>query len=177
MVLLPLTIRVNKWQKVNTSIFPSTNCTDLVPFSTNLGSTLGLNRFTKFIRDCTYLDRQSLGVFIGILLGDANFNGRRGTRNIRISFKQSIINFPYMWQVFTMLSHYCPSVPRFECTKLGDKLHGRLVFETRHYPILNQLHDLFIINKVKVIKPDLFHYLTPLALAHWIMCLALPRSI
>jgi hypothetical protein len=124
----------------------------------------------KFIRDCTYLDRQSLGVFIGILLGDANFNGRRGTRNIRISFKQSIINFPYMWQVFTMLSHYCSSVPRFECSKLGDKLHGRLVFETRHYPILNQLHDLFIINKVKVIKQDLFHYLTPLALAHWIMC-------
>jgi hypothetical protein len=35
------------------------------------------------------------------------------------------------------------------------KIHGRLVFETRSYPILNQLQDLFIVNGIKVIKPKL----------------------
>jgi hypothetical protein len=35
---------------------------------------------------------------------------------------------------------------------------------------LNQLHDLFIESEVKIIKTELFHHLTPLALAHWIMC-------
>jgi len=45
-----------------------------------------------------------------------------------------------------------------------------LVFETRTYPVLNQLQQLFIQNGVKVIKPELYSYLTPIALAHWIMC-------
>lgn len=45
-----------------------------------------------------------------------------------------------------------------------------MVLETRAYPILNRLENLFIINQIKIIKTDLFHYLTPTALAYWIMC-------
>jgi LAGLIDADG DNA endonuclease family len=138
MLLLPVGVKVNKWQKIDISLFLLSHCKKLVPFNTNLDSTLGLPRLTKFIRDCTYINSYCLSVFIGILLGDANFNGRRGSHNIRISFKQSINNFPYLWLVFSTLSHYCPSIPRFEFVKLGNKRHGRLVFETRSYPVLNQ---------------------------------------
>ena len=103
MLLLPVGVKVNKWQKIDIYLFPLSHCTKLVPFNTKLDSTLGLPRLTKFIRDCTYINSYFLSVFIGILLGDANFNGRRGSHNIRISFKQSINNFPYLWLVFSNL--------------------------------------------------------------------------
>ena len=70
-----------------------------MPFNSRLNSTLGLPKITKFIRDCTYLNTESLSIFVGILLGDANFNSSKASKNVRISFKQSIINLPYMFEV------------------------------------------------------------------------------
>ena len=52
-------------------MFLPNNCTAIVPFNGKLDSTLGLPKITKFIRDLTYLNTQSLDVLIGILLGDA----------------------------------------------------------------------------------------------------------
>lgn len=51
-----------------------------------------------------------------------------------------------------------------------------MVFETRSYPVLNQLQELFVENGIKVIKPELFHYLTPVSLAHWIMSDGVEKS-
>jgi len=41
--------------------------------------------------------------------------------------------------------------------------------KTRSYPILNELYNLFIKNNVKIIKEDLFYFLSPKSLAYWIM--------
>ena len=60
-----------------------------------MNSTLGLGKITKFIRDLTYLNNQSLDVLIGILLGDAYIKLSPRNINPRIGFKQSIINFPF----------------------------------------------------------------------------------
>ena len=177
MYILPVLPKINRWHKINNSIFPPTNCTAIVPFNGKLNSTLGLPKITKFIRDCTYLNTECLGIFIGILLGDAYIKKpQKDNQNVRIGFKQSIINLPYMYEVFTKLSHYCNTVPRVEYTTLkiegkNPKIYKLLVLETRCYPVLNILRDLFHDeNGVKVIKPELFHYITPISLAHLIMC-------
>ena len=174
MYLLPYLPIINKWNKIDISIFPhcKSTSTKLVLFNTQLGSTLGLPRFTKYIRDITYLNNECLSIFVGLLLGDANFNYNKSNKKVRISFKQSMINLPFMFEVFSKVSHYCSSLPRYEEVhlKINNKKYGRLVLETRSYSIFNRLENLFIENKIKIIKPDLFHYLTPTALAYWIMC-------
>jgi len=68
--------------------------------------------------------------------------------------------------VFSELSHYCASIPRFEFAKIKDKKYGQLVLETRTYPVFNILYNLFIENNTKSIKYDMFHYLSPIALAY-----------
>lgn len=79
-----------------------------------------------------------------------------------------------MWEVFKDLSHYCASVPRFSFHLLNwkgiKKQYGMITLETRTYPVFNQLYELFISEGIKVIKPELFNYLTPKALAYLIMC-------
>jgi LAGLIDADG endonuclease len=51
MSILPLKPNVNKWNKIDKSIFPHTNSTAITLFNSKLDSTIGLPRITKFIRD------------------------------------------------------------------------------------------------------------------------------
>ena len=165
MFIIPLVPTINKWNKIEISIFPKTNCTAITIFNGKLDNTLSLPRLTKFIKDITYLNIQSLDVFVGILLGDAYLKKGKGKVNVRIGFKQSIINFPFLWLVYTELIHYFSTLPRFEFAKVKGKFYGQLILETRSYPVLNKLYDLFIVNGVKGIKIELFDFLTPRALA------------
>ncbi len=67
---------VNKWNKIHNSIFPLTTCTDLVVWNQpgTLGSTIGILKITKYLRDLTYIPSYLIGVYIGFLLRDANIN-------------------------------------------------------------------------------------------------------
>ena len=56
MYLLPSIPKINRWNKIEVSIFPPTNCGSILLFNGKLKSTLGLPKITKFIRDCTYLN-------------------------------------------------------------------------------------------------------------------------
>ena len=111
---------VNRWNKINNNLFPETNCLAIVPFNKELYSTIGLPRITKYLRDITYLNSTSLDILVGLLLGDAYFKKGANNSNIRIGFKQSIINFPFFWDVFAKLSHFCSSFPRAEIARLKD---------------------------------------------------------
>ena len=71
MFIIPLAPTINKWNKIDKSIFPKTSCTAITVFNGKIDSTLGLPRLTKFIKDLTYLNTNSLDILIGILLGDA----------------------------------------------------------------------------------------------------------
>lgn len=102
-------------------------------------------------------------------MGDAYLKKGNRSVNVRIGFKQSIINFPFLWTVYIELTHYFASLPRLEFAKVKCKVYGQLILETRSYPVLNQLYDLFMVNGIKTIKIDLFHLLSPRALAYWIM--------
>lgn len=48
------------------------------------------------MKNLTYLNTRSLEVLVGILLGDAYLKLCSNNNNVRIAFKQSIINFPFM---------------------------------------------------------------------------------
>lgn len=65
---------IKKWNKINNSIFPPTNCTDIVVWDKTgtLGSTLGLPKIIKYLRDITYIPSYLIGVFVGLILGDAS---------------------------------------------------------------------------------------------------------
>ena len=140
---------------------PKTNCTAITVFNGKLDSTLGLPRLTKFIKDLTYLNTNSLDILIGLILGDAYLKKGNRSVNVRIGFKQSIINFPFLWTVYIELTHYFASLPRLEFAKVKCKVYGQLILETRSYPVLNQLYDLFMVNGIKTIKIDLFDLLSP----------------
>lgn len=171
MAIVPLAPLISPWHKIHKSLYPATDCTALVVFGQpyTLGSTLGLAKITKYIRDITYVPVHLIGVIVGCMLGDANFRVST-TGNVRLILKQSIVNFPVVWTVFMLLSHFCASPPASELSYLNGKRFISLILGTRTYPVFTQLYQLFYQNGVKVISQDLYHYLSPTALAWWIMC-------
>jgi hypothetical protein len=100
-------------------------------------------------------------IFVGCMLGDGYMDARPG-RITKFKLKQSIINFPFLWHAYTFLSSYCAKVPRY----LVDKKSACLNLVTRSYPVLQHVYDLFYVNGVKCINPELIHYLSPRALAY-----------
>ena len=159
------------------------------PYS--LGNNLTNRKITNYIRYSTSMSYYHRSIFIGILLGDAHIRKINSPiNNARIIFKQSIINFPYIWFVFRELCPYCVSYPKLEIAEIGsfqgqrlenNKLAGQrygvisnkyflVVFGTRNYPFLNELYEMFIKNGKKRVPITIFDELTPVALAHWIMC-------
>lgn len=139
--------------------------------SYSLGSCLFNKKITNYIRYNTSMSNYHRSIFIGILLGDGHIR-KIGMfkHNARVVFKQSIVNFPYLWFVFTQLFPYCNSFPKLDISRIGDKIYYHVVFGTRNYPFLNELYEMFISNNKKHVPFDIFHELTPIALAHWIMC-------
>lgn len=171
MAIVPLAPVISRWHKIYNSLYPHTDCTALVVWGQphTLGSTLGIAKITKFIRDITFVPVHNIGVIVGCMLGDANFRVST-TGNVRFILKQSIVNFHVVWAAFVHLVHYCASVPALETSILNGKRFFGIILATRTYPVFTQLYKLFYQNGVKVISPELYHYLSPTALAWWIMC-------
>lgn len=117
-----------------------------------------------------YLSSFHLGVMVGVLLGDAYMRREGDNRNARILFGQSLVNFPYLWFVFTLLSPYCAGLPYLDSSVIKGVRHYNAKFTTRTYTIMNKLYDMFYVEGIKVVPQEIFHLLSPVALAHWISC-------
>lgn len=170
-------IVINRWNKIDKNMFEPTTCTAIVPFDNTLNNTLGLPRFTKFLRDISYIPTYYVSILIGLTLGDAHlgFGLNKNSKpnelsNARFRFKQSMINFPYFWFVWVKLIHFCSLMPSIEMTILEGKKYHSIFFQTRALPVFNILYNLFYTNGIKVIKNDLILFFDPIVLAHWIMC-------
>jgi hypothetical protein len=137
----------------------------------SLGYSLFNIKITNYIRQSTNMPNHHGSLYIGIMLGDATIRKINiPNNNARIIFKQSMVNFSYLWLVFTELFPYCNSYPKFYSSKFKDKYYYRVVIGTRNYPFLNEIYDMFIKNGKKRVPVDIYNELTPIALAHWIMC-------
>jgi len=143
-------------------------CTELVEWGSNLTSGVGNPRLTK-LQASMFAFPPYIGVVIGLILSDAWFIfSSLASKNARLGFKQSLGHFPYFWNVFSILSHYCGSLPHLTSSvRKGVECFG-VQLQTRSLPCFTELHNQFYVNGVKVLPAIIFELLTPVALAHWI---------
>jgi hypothetical protein len=134
-------------------------CKALVPFGSNLSSTVGFPRFTALERKSITIPNNVLPVFIGIVLSDANIS-RSNEGDARLQFKQTIKHIGYFYFVFFKLSHYCSKGPYTTRTFLQKKEHLGLGFTTRTLPCITELYTMFYIDNKKVIPSNLFDLLS-----------------
>lgn len=118
-------------------------------------------------------DKVVYSVIFGSLLGDAHAERINGGVGTRISFQQENIHVSYLLWLHNLLASrgYCNiNIPRMS-TRLGHKgvVRKYLRFHTWTYTSFNFIHDLWYVNKVKIVPPVIKDYFTPLALAVWIM--------
>jgi len=151
---------------LNTIYYEST---DLMVVPDILPSTVHFPRFTKAVSNIIYFTPYIKGVIVGLILSDGWLTiASKSTKNARLGFKQSLGHFEYLWSVFTLLSHYCSSLPHLTTGVRANARFFGLGFFTRCLPCFTDLHSLFYVNGVKIIPENIYDLLTPIALAHWI---------
>lgn len=156
-----------------TSKGESTVCLELTLWNKPLGlsSFNPISKLSAFERNMLKLTPRARSIIIGLILSDG-WMQKRGHWNPRLGFKQSVINFPYIWCVYNELAYLC-SGPLYnsKTIKRGKKFYG-LNFQTRQLECLIEVFNLFYVvvkgKPIKTVKPDLIHYMDYIALAHWI---------
>lgn len=120
-------------------------------------------------------DQDVISVIIGSLLGDCYANNR-SVEGTRLCYRQSIIHKDYLFWLYKFYYDrgYCSNLePRVHTIilKKGDKKteHFRYEFNTFTFRSFNWIHKMFYKKGKKYIHPEIENYLTPLALAIWIM--------
>lgn len=114
-----------------------------------------------------------LSIFCGSLLGDAHAELRPAGNGTRIGFYQEALYSEYLLWLHNLISNlgYCnPVVPKIQ-TRLSTNGVLRYVirFHTYTYTSLNIFYHDWYVNGVKHVPQNIAEYLTPLALAIWIM--------
>src|SRR5688572_27427029 len=107
-----------------------------------------------------------MSILVGLLLSDGCLRFQTGCKNASFKFVQGFIHKEYCWYVFTILAHYCSSLPYVDSCMVGGQLFYALRFETRAYPV-SPYYMPNGIKGVKIIPDIIYDLLTPLALAHW----------
>lgn len=118
-------------------------------------------------------NKQILSILFGSLLGDCQAEYRDKGCGTRFCFYQESSHTAYLIWLHSILSElgYCNSKEPEIKPRLGRKGVVRKVirFKTWTYSNLNWVYDLWYINKIKIVPAIIGDYLTPLALAIWIM--------
>jgi ubiquinol-cytochrome c reductase cytochrome b subunit len=118
-------------------------------------------------------NQEIISIIFGSLLGDAYGEKRSENGGTRISFFQESTHVSYLLWLHNYLSirGYCNTNIPLITTRLGKNgvVRKILRFHTWTYTSFNWIHELFYINNIKVVPYNIAKYLTPLALAVWIM--------
>ena len=114
-----------------------------------------------------------LSILFGGLLGDCSAEYRKNGNGTRFSFYQESSHVTYLIWLHGLLSNlgYCnPNKPEIK-TRLCQKGTVRKVirFKTWTYSSLNWIYDIWYVNNIKIVPSVIGEYLSPLALAIWIM--------
>lgn len=112
-----------------------------------------------------------LSILIGSMLGDCSSEKRNNST--RFSFQQEGSHSDYLLWLHRLIANlgYCSSTIPNLFTRLGKggKLRLILRFKTFSFASFNWIYDGFYPNDVKVVPYFIEQYLSPLALAIWIM--------
>jgi F-type H+-transporting ATPase subunit a len=144
----------------------SKNSTSVVLWGSNLYSTLGL-RFSDKLRNIFALPPYVYSIIVGLILSDGHLQKGKLSKNARLSLNQSIKHVEFAQWMYSILSHYCQSLPYLFTTTIDGKVFTILSIRTRCYPCLTLLHSAWYSDKVKIVPPTIFEDLTPIALAVW----------
>lgn len=184
---------LHKSSKYNVyQLFPKSNkfyiqenniCKNLVIYGSNIENNVGEKKWTSIVSYMIGLPNRILYILVGILLsnGTIEFIGSNLKKvneidsnilmvNSRFKLKESIIHVSYLLYVYTLLSHYCISVPKIKWKTVKGKKYLLLELITRSLPIFTVLRLKFYEGRVKKIPSDIYDYLSYESLAHIIMC-------
>jgi hypothetical protein len=129
-------------------------------------------KLTNIQRNSIQLTSRAKSIIIGVLLSDGWIQ-KRSHWNPRIGIKQSILNFNYLWHVYSELCYLNSGLPLMGKTITRGKKFFSVSFQSRQLGCLNEILNLmynFEEGKyVKTIKPELILYMDYLVLAHLIM--------
>jgi ubiquinol-cytochrome c reductase cytochrome b subunit len=118
-------------------------------------------------------NKDILSVIFGSLLGDAHGEKRLNGQGTRISFNQEASHVEYILFLHKLLSlaGYCNQKEPVITKRLGvgGKIRKVVRFSTWTYTSFNWIYDLWYIDNKKVVPLCIGKYLTPLALAIWMM--------
>jgi hypothetical protein len=115
-----------------------------------------------------------ISVIIGSLLGDAYANRRSG-EGVRICYRQSIRHKEYLFWLYTFFYNrgYTSNLKPRQYTRTITSKEGKVYygyeFNTFTFSSLSGIHKMFYNKGKKTIPLNIYEYLTPLALAVWIM--------
>ncbi len=157
---------MTKYNKDLNNIYISSK--SLVPYGTNLSSTIGCPRYMALERKSVIIPNNLLPIFIGIILSDANIS-KSYKADARLQFKQTINHIDFFYFVFFKLSHYCSKAPYKTRTVVNKKEHLGLGFTTRSLSCITELYNIFYVNNKKIIPSNLYDILSWEALAYLIM--------
>jgi len=118
-------------------------------------------------------NKDVISVIIGSLLGDC-YGNRRSIEGTRFCFRQSIKHQEYLFWLYNFFyaRGYCSNLEPRKYTrklKIKNKEYYGFEFNTYTFRSFNWIYDMFYRKGKKIISPQLENYLTPLALAIWIM--------
>jgi ubiquinol-cytochrome c reductase cytochrome b subunit len=112
-------------------------------------------------------------IVVGTLLGNATMERAHENHNARLIMDQT---FPthagYLTTLYVHLINLVKTCPRVIIRKPDIRIgntYSSMVFKTMALPCLTVFHKLFYVNGRKVVPDNIWHLLTPRALAYWIM--------
>ena len=156
--------------------FPQPNCL----YKNNSLSFLHNQRRYYYISNIRAMNRigphneDIYSVITGSLLGDGYANKKSG-EGVRICFRQSIRHKEYLFWLYNFFYNrgYTSNLQPRQYTRTIKSKEGKVYygyeFNTFTFRSFSGLYKLFYKNGKKVIPLNIYEYLTPLALAVWIM--------
>jgi len=128
--------------------------------------------FLKEYKNNYKLSLEQKEALIGIMLGDGYLDRKSPTYNTRLRLEQS---YPekknYLLSLFELYKPLVVNYPKIiyrKPDKRTGKIYSSIAFRTSAFHCLNEYHDLFYRDKIKIVPKDIQKYLTARGLAYCI---------